>query len=293
MNIPHAKQFVYLSCLAGLLACVGIGSLASAQHSGSPPRRVFGLVHLTVNQTAHLHFANVPGVDLPDRPVRVQLEFLDSNGNILRQPETEVVMPGNSTSLALSGDGLVSHDDPSQVGVRAVVRFLDPQARGVATLEIEDNATSSRFVLLDRGVIAFAAPPPKLHICRGPTSMRGEESARLTVVNEGVAGDPRNDAVFEVNLQIADANFKPLVEKTVTLDFNHSASVDFPNVALPKYVGTIVGLATITAPSGYLNVTATLEIFDRALGEHTARIVGGSCRGYSEGGGTGGGGYDH
>jgi putative transposon-encoded protein len=286
MNVLYTRRVVNLWCIASPLVCVGLRSLAHAQKSGAPPLRVFGMVHLTVNQVAHLHFANVPGVNLPDRPVRVQLEFLDSNGNILLQPETEVVMPGNITSLALSGDGLDFPADSSQVGVRAVVRFLDPQARGVATLEIEDNATASRFVLLDHGVIALAAPPQKLRICRGPASMRVEESARLTVVNEGVAGDPRNDAVFEVKLQIANQNFEPLVEKTVTLDFNQSASVD-----LPKYVGTIFGLATIIADRGCLRATATLESFDRGLGQHTARMVGVNCRGYSDTGYTGGGGY--
>jgi hypothetical protein len=210
---------------------------------------------------------------------------LDSNGNILLEPEAEVVMPGNITSLDLSGHGLDFPADANQAGVRAVVRLLNPQARGIATLEIENTVTNSRFVLFDPGVDAVIARP-QMQACSGPTTMRAIDSARLTVANEGRPGDPR-DALFDVKLQIVDGHFQPLAEKIATVDFNHTASVDLPN-----YVGTILGLATFFAQKGYARATVTLELFDRALGPHTAFVVGGTCRGYADGGGNGGGGND-
>ena len=266
--VMAAGMFAILSATAW--AQVDVPPSIPPSETASP--LVFGMVNLTGNQTARLNFANIAGFGLPDRPVRVQLMFLDGKGQVLLQAPTEVVRPGRTTSLDLSGDGILPVGS-NRVAVWPVVRILDPQARGLAALEIEDATTVSRFVLRPKDVTAVIRPPRPwgIALCAGPVGMRLGESARLTAVNAG-------STTFVMKLsftEIHPTGIGPLLDKTVTVDAGRSASLD-----LPQYVGTILASVSIVdRGSGvdWPSFGATLEVFDESLEQHTARIEAGMC----------------
>lgn len=299
-NRSRYPRRLVCACVAGIVACVGLRSLAegqptdtapsTAQPHSAAPSIAFGMVHLTSGQVAHLRFANVPEVGPKGNgPIRVQLLFLDSMGQPLSAPETEVLRPGDGTSLDLFGEDLPFPEDANQVGVRAVVELLDPQARGIATLEIDDSATPGRVVLFNPSIAAMTAPSPEPYFL-GPSTLGVNYAARLNVVNAGQVGKPRDS--LTALLEIADfskaINGPGIVAKEVVLDYNQSASLE-----LPKFNGEIFGRVSFTSNDSRAAATVTLEIIFTPTGQTVAVYPPSHCRGCSDGGDTGGGGYQN
>ena len=126
----------------------------------------FGMLGITHDQTARLNIVNWGDQPVPsgDRPVRVELIFLDSWDNVLRR-STETVMPGHAAFLDLDGATLPRDSGPPSAGsnrtqIRAKIRLIDdPNLQPVpigdrnlaATIEVFDNfgldAGKSRFAL--------------------------------------------------------------------------------------------------------------------------------------------------
>src|SRR5205807_656210 len=123
----------------------------------------FGMIGITHDQTARLNVVNwgdgpVPQGDRsgpvpdPDRPLRVEMIFLDSWDNVLRR-STETLMPGHAAFLDLDGGTLPRDTGPPSAGgnrteIRAKIRLIDdsnlqPVPQGdrnlAATVEVFDN----------------------------------------------------------------------------------------------------------------------------------------------------------
>jgi len=260
-----------LVCLVSLVACVGTHSLAHGQSGPPSQRHSFSVVHLTENEAAHLNFTLGP----PEKPVRadtvesvqVQLKFLDGTGTTILQPAPQFVVPGQSISLSLLGEDLGS----SGGGMRAVVETLSPNARFLATLEIEDPAVAARFVL-------FRAPRFGVRVyggllgrpCLGPLTLKSDETARLTYTNETtVSLDPRTR---EIALEFFRDSFfsgTVLAQRLVVVPMHESASLDLSDVS-----GPIQGCIGYTASGGSVIGVWTLEIFRKDTGQRVALLSG-------------------
>lgn len=206
---------------------------------GSPPPRFFGLVHLTENQVARLHFANpqLPGPG-PDSPALVRLEFVDSLGNVLLRQGPEVVMPGDMVSLDLVAEGFPFPPGSNQLGVRGLVTFFNPHARGLASVQVDDAATSSSVILLDRVVRSVYFVRKLDLLCTQPTRLATGSLMRLNVTNAGDRGFP--DARLSADLRIH--RMRPqqeLVRKLVQLEPGQSDSLVVDNVAGGEFFGTV------------------------------------------------------
>jgi hypothetical protein len=173
-----------------------------------------------------------------------------------------------------------------------MVRLLDSRSRGFATLEIEDGVMGSSFILYDQEVIAAAALPV-VSYCIGPVTLwsrfKGERSARFSAVNQGSPKQNPPGEASTLRLEIKDAGFKVVAEKTVTLEVGQTGSVDFDGGI---YDGLVFGWLTYITDPRRSYASPTLEILDHNIGG-TVSVAGGEnrCRGYSDSGPTGGGGY--
>lgn len=137
--------------LITLIALVTIAtswSVASASASLNSTRST-GMFGITQNQTARLSVANIDdGSFVPC--IRVELSFVDSDGNILSQKVHEVES-GKSAFLDLRGNEIAqSRSNRSQI--RAIARFVGtPDTRlymWLPTLEVFDNESGeTRFLL--------------------------------------------------------------------------------------------------------------------------------------------------
>jgi hypothetical protein len=96
---------------------------------------------------------------------------------------------GPSAEGAGFGPGTQSAE-PSWSRLGAVVRILDAQTRGIATLELRDSAATSRVVLFDPRVLHLTRRS-EAH-CLGPLGLQPIERATLNVVNVGQVGAPRD-----------------------------------------------------------------------------------------------------
>jgi hypothetical protein len=206
---------------------------------GSPPPRFFGLVHLTGSHVARLHFANpeLPGPG-PNNPAIVRLEFVDSLGNVLLRQGPEVVMPGDMMSLDLVTEGLPFPPGSNQLGVRGLVTFFNPQATGLASLQVEDTATNSSAILLDRVVRSVYFVRKLDLLCTHPTTLSTGSLMRINVTNAGDRGFP--DARLAAELVIY--RMRPQQEvarKPVQLELGHSDSLVVDNVAGGEFFGTV------------------------------------------------------
>lgn len=260
------------------------------------------MVHLTVNQVAHVHFSAIrehsdqqpPVGDDQESPIPVRFRFLDSDGATLFGPEVTWAPPGKTISLDLFGDGLQFPPGSTQVGIRAVVDILDPLARGVATLEVEDNATSSRFVLFVPKAVFFAPDPGPWITYLGPVSLKSSETALLTVVHEPYSSSNVR-LMFTQGWsrrwgQVDKPAANIITERVVTLGSAQSATL-----SLTSFEGGVVfgGFRWETGFGSGRIESATLEVFDTATGDKRTVISwppveGGLPTGNGGGGDSGG-----
>jgi hypothetical protein len=171
-----------------------------------------------------------------------------------------------------------------------VVDILDPLARGVATLEVEDNATSSRFVLFVPKASFFAPHTGPWTTFLGPVSLKNTETALLTVVH--ALGSSSNERLmFTQGLSrrigaITTPAESIIVEKLVTLGSGHTATLSLSNFE----GGIIFGAFKWETGFGSGKIeTATLEVFDTTTGEKRTIISWPPPD--TRTGGNGGGGY--
>jgi len=206
---------------------------------GSPPPRFFGLVHLTENHVARLHFANpkLPGPG-PNNPAIVRLEFVDSLGNVLLRQGPEVVLPGDMISLDLVTEGLPFPPGSNQLGVRGVVTFFNPQATGLASVQVEDTATNTSMILLDRVVRSVYFVRKLDLLCTHPTALATGSLMRINVTNAGDRGFPGARLAAELVIYRMRPQ-QEVARKPVRLDPGQSDSLVVDNVAGGEFFGTV------------------------------------------------------
>src|SRR5437764_15158595 len=98
---------IALALAALVLTVVNIftrGAVAQSTPSRTEPLG-FGLVTLAPGQNLRLNLVNTSGLDrvLPPDPCRVQIIFVDSDGNIVGQVHTFDLAPGQSVSVDALG----------------------------------------------------------------------------------------------------------------------------------------------------------------------------------------------
>lgn len=275
------NRFVRGLCIASLLTCLSLSLSANAHSSPRFQRHSFSLVHLTADEVAHLNFAVEPtgkplqGDDV--EPVQVRLNFVDSSGDPVFEPESQFVMPGQSITLDLYAEDLGAGGS----GFRAVVDTFSPNARFVATLEIEDTAAAARFVLFrEPGFGAELWPAPIRH-CLGPLTLKSDETATVTYTNIHPACQNCIETTKKMTLELLIGT-TVLAEKFVTLESHQSASLDLSN-----FSGPVRACIRPPEPSWVISGAWTFEIFRNGSGQRVGIL---SDHWPSESGGNGGGG---
>jgi hypothetical protein len=163
---------------------------------------------------------------------------VDSLGNVLLRQGPEVVMPGDMISLDLVGDGLPLPPGSNQLGVRGLVTFYNPQATGLASVQVDNAATNSSLILLDRVVRSPFFAKKLDSLCTHPTRLDTGSLMRVNVTNAGDRGFP--DARLSANLVIY--RMRPqqqLARKPVQLELGHSDSLVVEDVAAGEFFATV------------------------------------------------------
>ena len=139
------KRFLKLIALAMLVTTGTLLGSSSASAAGDASRST-GMFGITQNQTARL------SVVRDDPFFRVELSFVDGEGNILSQKVYEIAA-GKAAFLDLKGRDVVGRSSGNRVQMRAIVRFVGtPDTRQaencIPTLEVFDSETrETRFLL--------------------------------------------------------------------------------------------------------------------------------------------------
>jgi hypothetical protein len=138
--------------LIALIALVTTGTAwgTTSASAADNNTRSTGLFGITQHQTARLNVVNLEDVSQDDPFFRVEMTFLDGEGNILSQKVYEI-KSGKSAFLDLKGIDVVGRDT-NRTHIRAVVRFVDTPDTllymWMPTLEVFDNDTGeTRFLL--------------------------------------------------------------------------------------------------------------------------------------------------
>src|SRR5215204_6393881 len=148
-NKMEMNRALNLLALA-LLVLATVFQSASAQTRTTLSRST-GMIGITSNQTARINVVRDDPFFFDDPFLRVELSFVDSDGNILAQKVYEVGA-GKATFLDLNGRDVVG-SGLNRLQLRAVVKFLGPvdllpAENCIPTLEVIDNETGeTRFLL--------------------------------------------------------------------------------------------------------------------------------------------------
>ena len=142
-------------CWQIALLAVGIAAPAWSQQEDR-----FGVVGITAGQTAQLNVVNtIP--DSGERPCRVSLGFLDTDGHAVGTPEDKSLASGQARSVAVANPKL---RPGKRFQLQAVVRKVDTpntgidECRGIhATLEVFETKTGKTTVF-SGGVASVQAP---------------------------------------------------------------------------------------------------------------------------------------
>jgi hypothetical protein len=161
MKTPNRLKMMALIALITIGASWGV-TYVSAQNQTTPINGVkevtrddpffrTGMFGITQNQTARLNIFNGGSGEPGDDDDRVELSFVDGDGNILSQKVYEIGA-GKSAFLDFKGSEIVGRDS-KRSQVRVVVRFVgtpDTRLAGncIPTLEVFDNESGeTRFLL--------------------------------------------------------------------------------------------------------------------------------------------------
>lgn len=232
--------------LLGLIAAQGATPPISISFS-----RVmdFGMVGITVHQTARLNVVNLSGTvagspttssSTPVSPCKAELMFLDNTGktfiNTAGQPiDTLLTLaPGQSGSLDLNADGLQGNIG-SRVEVHAVIKDGVQQPAplnsvfscfNVPTLEVFDNATGKTTALFSNAVSSLSVGP--LQVSAG--SLAIPVSLGSQVLSFGMLGITRDQEARLNAVYVQNASVVPLSVPSA------SANPSQISVGLPQHL---------------------------------------------------------
>lgn len=167
-----------LVLIVALCALLRVEQRAQAQDQIPPPqpeRISFGLVGITRGQTMRISVANTlmqSDTNFPPGPTRVVLNFRNSNGQLVRNRNGEVIRKtvdlerGDSAFLEVSFDEFPP--GPSRLQLRAVVTVVPPPTgdsiaipydSAVPTVEVINNATGRTEWVLSGEHFRLIPPP--------------------------------------------------------------------------------------------------------------------------------------
>jgi hypothetical protein len=231
MKTSNARPIVGLSIAlaAVILAWSAWGThRTSAAQPPEPEFQAFGPFGIAVGQTAQINVVN-PGLAQPpdpDRPVTVDVSFVDSGGSVQKQTTVDLA-PGQSTMMSLNGDDLLRGS--GRVQLRALVRFNQPPEpdRGgggnqsrlpaiVSSVEVIDNATSRTSFVLQQ-------PPEPDAQAFGMIGITTGQTAQINVFNPGLTQPPEPDRPLSVDISFVDAEGNVQKQTTVDLASGQSA----------------------------------------------------------------------
>lgn len=122
-------------------------------------QREFGMVGIVRGQALRLNVVSIDNPDFKPAPVRLELMFLDSEGNLFLNPDGTpvrkrvVLAPGQADFLDISFPPFL---DGGRIQIRAVMRSIDnPDLRGIdnpdfiTTLEGFDTETGRTFFVIE------------------------------------------------------------------------------------------------------------------------------------------------
>ncbi len=178
--LNHKSKLTAVIALV-VIATAGANLRTKAQDQLPPPVNdryaLFGMVGITRGQIARLSVSKLqspPVGDLPPGPSRVEMSFVDADGNTLVNPEGQpirrIVMlePGRSTFLQINANNLLARDE-TRLNFRPVVKVIPPPVPEsqtqpppigeATTLEVIETATA-KTVLLYPGIIRGFNPQP-------------------------------------------------------------------------------------------------------------------------------------
>ncbi len=138
-----------------------VGATAGNAQSPYQPGVGFAMIGIATGQTVRLNALNLgTGSSTPDPRCNVTLQFLDANGQVMKQAVT-TIRPGKAVYLDLRGDGAELSQNDARVPFRAVLLFGyfggAPPGPGalqafdcniVPSLEIFDTETKQTSVVL-------------------------------------------------------------------------------------------------------------------------------------------------
>ncbi len=275
-----------------LLLVMSVSLTVSTKAATSP----YGMIGLTAGETLRINAANpelplTPGT-IPPGPCRVELEFLDSSGNVLLPAVQFTIKAGESAHYDLDGDNVIPPGitaGPSRMEVRPVVLVLpNPTAVGIAALppgpcvssiEIFDNATGKTLVTSgpqNPGDIVGFNPQPDPPKIFGQLGIVAGQTIRLNTVN---VLDPGTTAVppgpCRVTLVLFGVDGAVLAHSSQLLQPGAATFLDFTLPTIANSIRTEVR-ADVTVESLSVRLVppdpcrATLEVFDNTSGQTTA-----------------------
>ena len=144
------------------------------------------MIGLAVNQTAHLNVVNADPGSGPAVPCKLLLQFLDSEGSVVKQSWIENLQRGKAKYFELGREEVP--DSPRRVQIRAVVRYASEPQTGapmgpgtiipmflgctvVPTLEVFNNDTGQTVVALGEARPIPTPMPLPLAAKAPPTSI--------------------------------------------------------------------------------------------------------------------------
>ena len=170
-------------------------------------------------------------------------------------------MPGHMTSLDLAAEGLEFPPHSNEVGVRGLVTFFNPQARGVTSLQVEDTSTNSSLILFDRLVMSPLFVRKLDPLCTHPVKLQAGSLMRINLTNAGDRGFPA--AVLSADLVIyrMRPHQEELARKTVQLALTQSDSLVVEDVT-----GELFGTVEFKDSASRAVAAGTYEYRDGANG---------------------------
>jgi len=289
----NAYWYILRLCLlTAVIWGLGLGGAVAQNKAG--PLKVFGLVGITEDQTARIHFTNIAKSSPATKPVWVKLLFLDSLGEVLQSIDYEeissepiLVQPGGTVSFELDGSSLAHPGLLTRVSVLPAVQFESSlHAGGLATLELTERNLFSyriaeRFSLAD---ILAVGTTPQAPFKLGPVTLGPGYTARLNLTAQRTTLG-FNTATLDAHLYFRDYAGNPVgSDSTVHLYEGRTASIE---ISGNTYAGTLLGLVDFLRGAP-MDGRATMEIIEDATGRTVAVMT--PTYGSSSGGGGGGGG---
>jgi len=258
----------------------------------------FGMLGVNPGETLRLSIANQGTLNpdgFPPGPCRVELGFVDGQGNGVGTTLTQVLKPGASVHLDLDGNGITEGGVASartllRSEVRPVFRVasdtrfgLTPPDPCVVSAEIFDNETGETLVsvgIINPGVIHGFNPQPDPPAF-GLIGLLPGQTARINLVNAGVGGSTRlPPGPCRAHLSFVDADGTVVASTDVTLKQGEAGFLDLP-FALPTTdtLSDVAGRRVSVRPLlTFENKRGTppdpcfptLEVFDQASGKTKA-----------------------